>query len=88
MMKNRETQTTEVETMTTRIDLYDAKGSCQLCSTSTVQRRVDTTEFANHARRHRDAGDPVELGYSAGVRIANQAPDSFKIVTTTRPEGD
>ena len=80
MMTNTETQTTEVEMMTTKIDLYDEKGSCQICSTSTVQRRVERAEFTNHARRHRDAGDPVELIYSAGIRKAGQLPDVFKIV--------
>lgn len=41
--------------------LYDEKGSCEICSTSTVKRRVDRTEFAGHAQRHIDAGDPVVM---------------------------
>ena len=43
----------------TTINLYDDKGSCQICSTSTVQRRVDKAEYEGHAQRHIDAGDPV-----------------------------
>lgn len=39
--------------------LYDEKGSCLICSTSTVQRRVDKAAYQEHAQRHIDAGDPV-----------------------------
>lgn len=41
--------------------LYDEKGSCEICSTSMVKRRVDRAEFARHAQRHIDAGDPVVI---------------------------
>lgn len=42
-------------------ELYTDKGACEICSTSTVQRRVDRAEFAAHAQRHVDAGDPVVI---------------------------
>lgn len=42
-------------------NLYDEKGSCRICSTSTVQRRVDKAEYKGHARRHIEAGDPVVI---------------------------
>ncbi len=41
------------------INLYDANGSCQICSSSTVQRRFPESEYSDHAKRHQDAGDPV-----------------------------
>lgn len=65
-------------------DLFDAKGNCQICSTSTVQRRIDRGSYASHAREHRRAGDPVELRYSAGIRTAGTEPDQFKIITAPR----
>ena len=61
------------------MNLFDEKGSCQICSTSTVQRRFDHGSYAAHARAHKDAGDPVELSYSAGIRKASAGPDQFKI---------
>lgn len=57
--------------------LYDEKGSCAICSTSTVQRRVDSGEYRLHTRRHIEAGDPVfeDNGGEFLVRSGDDAHD-------------
>lgn len=60
---------TEGETMT--YDLFDEKGSCEICSTSTVKRRIEKSAQSDHAKRHIDAGDPVVL------RLAKFVVDSM-----------
>ena len=65
-------------------DLYDAKGSCELCSGSIVKHRIHPANFASHAREHKRQGDPVELWYPAGIYQGSDPPTVFKIVL---PEG-
>lgn len=60
-------------------DLYDEKGSCRICSGSYVQHRVEPGELYNHARKHKEAGDPVKISYAAGIRKAGDAPTIFKV---------
>lgn len=45
----------------TTYPLYDEKGSCELCSTTFVKRRVPQGEQASHAEAHKKQGDNVQV---------------------------
>lgn len=63
------------ESMTSQkeFNLFDEKGSCQICSTSTVQRRVDKADFHGHALEHKRVGDPVEIDKQADAFTVRSA---------------
>jgi hypothetical protein len=68
-------------TTKTAIDLFDEKGSCILCSTTLVKRRVNRADFLAHARAHKSQGDAIEISYGPGIRKASDRPDVFKVLT-------
>jgi hypothetical protein len=61
------------------VDLFDATGTCRLCSTSLVKRRFHRADFASHALEHQAQGDAVVLAYGPGIRKASDRPTIFTV---------